>query len=292
MKKMMALMALLLVIGCRKQETAFPSEAKTTNAVADVQALEVANRAAGASGIATPAAPANPAFVRMIVRTADMSIVVGDTTKTVAAVTSKIEGMGGYVSGSNVWREGELLRAKLTLRVPAEKLTPALAAIRGVAKRVDNEVVKSEDVSQEYVDLESQVKNLEATEVELRELLRVARERSNKASEILEVHQQLTIIRGQIEQAKGRMRYLSQIAAMSSIDLDVRPDALTQPVVESGWQPLVVARDAVRALVGLAQSAATVAIWFLIYFVPVFGLIALIVFALWKMARRTRTSEA
>src|SRR6185295_17861969 len=112
------------------------------------QDASVANRASSsvASGI-TPAAlqqaPSQP-FPRMIVRTANMSILVGDTAKSVAAVTKAVEALGGYVSGSNVWREGELLRARLTLRVPADKLTPALAAIRDVAKRVDTETVKSE----------------------------------------------------------------------------------------------------------------------------------------------------
>jgi hypothetical protein len=88
------------------------------------------------------------------------------------------------------------------------------------------------------------------------------------------------------------MRYLTQVAAMSSIDLDVRPDANAQPVVEPGWQPVVVAKNAVRALIGLMQGAATAAIWFLIYFVPIFGILALIATALWKLARRARTREA
>ena len=111
-------------------------------------------------------------------RTAECASSSRDTTKTVDAVTKSVEAMGGFVSGSNIWREGELLRATLTLRVPADKLTSALASIRTLAKRVDNETIASEDVSQEYVDLDSQVRNLEATEAELRELLVVARART------------------------------------------------------------------------------------------------------------------
>lgn len=229
---------------------------------------------------------------RMIVRSAEMRITVIDTTKTVDAVTKSVEAMGGFVSGSNIWREGELLRATLKLRVPADKLTSTLAAIRGLAKRVDNETIASEDVSQEYVDLESQVRNLEATEGELRELLTVARQNSRKAADVLEVHEQLTLIRGQIEQAKGRMRYLSQVAAMSSISLDVIPDAIAQPVVEPGWQPVVVAKNALRALVGALQSIANVAIWLIIYVAPIFGILALVIVALWKIARRSRAREA
>jgi hypothetical protein len=175
--------------------------------------------------------------------------------------------------------------------VPSDKLTAALSSIRNKARRVDKETIASEDVSQEYVDLASSVRNLEATETELRELLVVARKNSRKASDVLEVHEQLTMIRGQIEQAKGRMRYLSQVAAMSAISLEIMPDAITKPVVEAGWQPMVIARDAMRALVGSLQSIATVAIWMLVYVVPVFGMLALVIVALWKIARRSRARE-
>jgi ribosomal protein S13 len=237
-------------------------------------------------------APEAAPMPRMIVRTANVRITVADTGKAVDAVTRSVEGVGGYVSGSNVWREGELLRAKLTLRVPANQLTSALAAIRGLAKRVDNEVIASEDVSQEFVDLDARVRNLEATEEELRQLLVVARQNSRKATEVLEVHQQLMNIRGEIEQAKGRMRYLSQVTSMSTISLEVTPDAIAQPVVEPGWQPLVVAKNAVRALIGVMQSLANVVIWLLIYVVPLFALLALVIVPIWKMARRGRAGEA
>jgi hypothetical protein len=217
---------------------------------------------------------------RMIVRTADMHIVAADTARAVEAVTRSAEAMGGYVAGSNVWREGELLRASVTLRVPSSKLSATLSAIRGVATRVERETVSSEEVTQEYVDLGSQVRNLEAAEEELRQLLVVARQNTRKASEVLEVHQQLVAIRGQIEQAKGRMRYLEQTTSMSAIALSITPEPLTRPVVEGGWQPLVVAEDALRSLLALLQHLATAAIWLVIYVLPIvamLGAVALLV---------------
>ena len=301
-KNVIALLILVLLFSCKKAESLATAE---RSAAAPVVAAPVAADAQNAGrpgrmdpglGVAAvtaadaPAGAAAPApmMPRMIVRTAEMRIVVADTTKAVDAVTKSVEAMGGFVSGSNIWREGELLRATLKLRVPADKLTSTLASIRTLATRVDNETIASEDVSQEYVDLESQVRNLEATEAELRELLIVARKNSRRATDVLEVHEQLTMIRGQIEQAKGRMRYLSQVTALSQISLDVLPDAITKPVVEGEWQPFVIAKDAMRALVGSFQSIATVAIWFVIYVLPIFGMLALLIVALWKIARRSR----
>jgi len=227
----------------------------------------------------------------MIVRSAEMRVIVADTGKAVTEATKSAEAVGGYVAGSHIWRDGELLRARLTLRVPADKLTMTLAQIRTLAKRVENETISSNDVSAEFVDLGARVRNLEATEEELRQLLVVARQNSRKATEVLEVHQQLTLIRGEIEQAKGRMRYLSETAAMSSVQLEMTPDALAQPVVEPGWQPLVVAKDAMRALVVLMQSVANAAIWIVIYVVPLCALLMLMAFVMWKAARRLRRAS-
>jgi hypothetical protein len=289
-----ALLILVLLFSCRAAEKSAVSVAQDVAAPQSVE--RVSNRGPAPQqllqvGGRRPAAvvDAAPSLPRMIVRSADMRITVADTTKAVEEVTKSVEAMGGFVSGSNVWREGELLRASLKLRVPADKLTATLQSIRKVAQRVDNEVIASEDVSQEYVDLGSQLRNLEATETELRELLIVARKNSRKAADVLEVHEQLTIIRGQIEQAKGRMRYLSQVAAMSSIALEVVPDALAKPVVEPGWQPLVVAKNAMRALVGALQSIATIGIWLVVYVVPIFGMLGLVVLVLRKLGRRSRT---
>ena len=258
---------LLLALACSRQEST--RSAVTTDAVSSVP---VALRAAETR--ATP----------MIVRTADLRVTVTDTAKAVDAVTKSIEASGGFVSASNVWRESGSLRARLTLRVPANRLTATLASIRGIAKRVENEVVTSEDVSQEYVDLGSQLRNLQATEEELRELLKVARVNTRKATEVLEVHQQLTAIRGQIEQTTGRMRYLSQVTSMSTVNLDMAPEVLAP-----GWYPSRVAREATGALVVLLQNIATGAIWFVIYLLPVLAMIALGVTMLVKVLRRTRT---
>lgn len=267
MKKIILVPALMLALACKQER-----------GVADVhQSVVTPEAAAGRQQKA--AAP------RMIVRTANMRIVVADTTKAVDAVTQSVESMGGYVSDSNVWREGELLRARITLRVPSDKLTTTLASIRGMAKRVETETIASEDVTAEYVDLGARVRNLEATEEELRQLLVVARQNSRKASDVLEVHQQLTNIRGEIEQARGRIRYLTQVTAMSSIALEVGTEA-----VPPSWHPVSVMRDASRALVGALQSMATVAIWLLIYVVPVFGTLALLLVGVWKLARRARAA--
>jgi hypothetical protein len=230
--------------------------------------------------------------LHVIVRTAEVSLIVGDTTGTLEKLVALAAANGGYVTDSRVWRDGQVLRATLTLRVPAQKLDAALAAVRKAATRVESETVSGDDVTQEYVDLESQVRNLEAAEVEMRQLMTTVRERTKKAEDILEVYQQLTQLRGQIETAKGRMRYLSQMSAMSTIKLTLAPDAVTKPVVEPGWQPVAVTKDASRALVRTSEGLADVVIWAVVYFGPLILAVGGLLFIVWRVVRRrplTRT---
>ena len=282
--KVMAVVGLILLAACRQERAAVAhQEVKDASAPATLGVSYAAD---------APGRVAESTFPRMIVRTADVRIVVDDTQKTVGKLTAAIESMGGYVSGSNIWRDGELLRAKLTLRVPSDKLTATLSVLRGLAKRVEHETITSDEVTQEYVDLGSRIRNLEATEEELRQLLVVARQNSRKASEVLEVHQQLVMIRGQIEQARGRTRYLEQVSAMSAVSVEVAPDVIAQPVVEPGWRAVVVARDAVRSLIAVLQSLATAGIWLVIYVLPILGMLAMLIAAVWMIARRAGTREA
>jgi Domain of unknown function (DUF4349) len=275
MKKLIAL--LILLAACTKSEAPM--------AAADTASASIAQPAARVKG-----APEQQQqqLTRMIVRTADVRIIVKDTATAVNAISQNVEAGGGFVSDSSIWREGELLRARLTLRVPSAQLTSTLASIRKTAKRVENESIRSEDVTQEYVDLESQLRNLEATEKELRALLVTIRQNAKKAAEVLEVHQQLVNIRGEIERTKGRLLFLGRQTALATIALDITPDAIAQPVVKAGWQPLVIVKDASRALIVALQKFATAAIWTLIYILPVFGIFALMALMLRRVYRRAR----
>jgi hypothetical protein len=121
------------------------------------------------------------------------------------------------------------------------------------------------------------------------------RQNSKKAAEVLAIYQQLSAIRSQIEQIKGRMRYLSQMTSFASMQVDLIPNALAKPVVEPGWQPLVIVKDASRSLVEALQSFAAAAIWLGLYILPIVLILGLIAFGAWRVitvAWKTRRSPS
>jgi len=278
---------LLVALACSKVRKAPPmSVAATAEAPSAVSRAATQNAAPNAAP-----SPSPQAVARMIIRNANMSIVVRDATDVLNKVTALVDSKGGYVAESKRWKESEQVRASARLRVPAVQLSPTLAAIRGLAVRVESESVTAEDVSQEYTDLDAQLRNLQATETELRELLKTVRERMQKASEIMEVFNEITKVRGEIDRIQGRMKYLSQMTSLSTITLELIPDVLAAPVVEPGWQPVATAKAASRSLINSMKTVIDALIWIVLYLVPlgiVVAAFALVIRAGWLAIRRLR----
>src|SRR5450755_2559366 len=288
MRRLIPVFLILALIACKK-------EYRRSAAMTDERAAVTATVLNVASVPPPTQPPQREALQRMIIRSANISMIVDDTAGSIDKITAVAESVGGYVSDSRVWRDGEQLRGSITLRVPTDRLSAALAVVRKLAVRINSETIGSQDATQEYVDLESRLRNLEVTEVELRQLMTTIRQNAKKASEVLAIYQQLSEIRSQIEQIKGRMRYLSQMTSFASMQIDLVPNALAKPVVEPGWQPLVIVKDASRSLVEALQSFASAAIWLGFYFLPIVLMVGLIAFGAWRVitvAWKTRGSPS
>ncbi|HDN79335.1 MAG TPA: DUF4349 domain-containing protein, partial [Chloroflexi bacterium] len=228
---------------------------------------------------------------RMIIRQAELSLVVKDTKEAIGQVESIAVEKGGYLHQSEVWKEGESLKARLVIMVPADKFEETLAALRDIATDVLSESVSGQDVTEEYVDLSARLKNLEATEEELRELLATVRERSGKAEDILAVYRELSQIRSEIERVKGRMKYLEQMTAFSTITVSITPSILAQPIAPATWQPARTFWKASRALVKAFQALVNVLIWVVVFGLPILIVVSIpFVLALWIWRRRRKVS--
>lgn len=225
---------------------------------------------------------------RMIVRTANIALVVKDVESSVAQIKGIVSELGGYVVDMRLWRDQDQLRGTVTVRVPAESLDQALGDFKGLAVKVERESGSSQDVTEEYSDLGAQLRNLEATEQELLELLATVRERTGKAEDILAVHRELTQIRGQIEQLKGRMQYLERTAAMSAVTIELTPDVLAAPITVAGWRPSETVSKALRALLQTLRLLVDAAIWVVLYLLPIAVVLLIPVAALWSLWRRRK----
>jgi len=243
-----------------------------------------------AAGVAVP-----PAEERLIVRTGSISLLVEDTEESLAKIEALASELGGYVTDSNSWKVNEQLHATITIRVPAESFDEARKRLKEAALEIQSENTSAQDVTEEYVDLEARLTYLEETETELRELLRSAQERGEKAEGILAIYQELSNIGIQVEQTKGRMQYLERSAAMSALTVNLTPKEEVQ-VVEPGWDWPRTVRESLRDLVRALQFLADVATRFIITLLPIL-IIAALPFAVlgwlvWQWRRRRAKKES
>ncbi len=202
--------------------------------VVDAMAAPTAVPAAPAPAPAQPAAPAAAkvqaaaagesserpvaslvAQQRIIVRTVDMGIVVADVTAAIEDAAGMARAMGGWLVGSD---HSAKHHGSVSVRVPAGSLDDAIGRLRELAVEVDYEVANSQDVTDEYVDLKSRMRNLEATETALLALF----DRAQKVEDALDVQRELTHVQEQMEIIQGRIAYLEQTSAFSLLNVSLR----------------------------------------------------------------------
>lgn len=274
-------LALAVVISCsaaipavKTQESNAPQldviPAQGAMAVPTAAARSALPQEAPASGGESSTGYQAQAESRMIVYTGALSLQVNDTADTINKIGDILKNVNGYIASKSVVAYGkDKLRGTVNVRIPAAALDTTLAQIKALGIKVLKENADSNDVTAEYVDLEARRKNLEAYEVELTKLLETVRERTGKAEDILAVYNQLTQVRGEIEQLKGRQNYLQNTSALATYTIELVP--VEEVIVEGtpGWDPGKIFAESLDALVGALQGLATLLIRFTVTVLPI-----------------------
>ncbi|HEX5716766.1 MAG TPA: DUF4349 domain-containing protein [Thermoanaerobaculia bacterium] len=286
MKSPWLVLALLVVLsgGCSRGEE-MEAEAPSMAAIPKVET--VAARSAGSGDAAPPPAVRS----RKLIRRLDVHLVVRDTEAAAQRLQQLAASLGGFVSDLNAGRSEGVLHYQMTLRVPAERLDRAREEIRGIALRVEREQMSTEDVTDQYVDLDARMRSLQTTESELQELLAESRERSRKVGEVMEIHRELTGVRTQVEQIQGQLNALQNLVGLSTIQVSLEPDAAGKPIAAGGWHPNETVRSSFSVLVGFLQGLADLVIFLVVVALPVALVILIPVLLLRKAWKRWGTKR-
>lgn len=220
--------------------------------------------------------PAAAAVERLVIQNADLSIVVSDVETRMKNIQVMAQQMGGFVVSSNLYQSYtnnyiEVPEAEIVIRVPSEKLEEALDQIKKDVVEAPNETRSGQDVTAQYVDLKSRLKNLEAAEAQLNEILQTATE----TEDVVNIFNQLVYYREQIEMVKGQMKYYEEAAALSAITIRIIAEEKDQPIVIGKWEPKGIAREAIQDLIYFFQDFVNFVIRFVIYTLPVWIIIGI-----------------
>jgi hypothetical protein len=194
-------------------------------------------------------------FGRKVVKTANLGLRAEEVRQSAAQAQQVAAAAGGSVLSSQVYKNSDSVTAQLVLSVPSEEFERVLDDLRSLGDKVTTESISGQDVTEEYVDLESRERNLRATEESLLRLY----DRAQNVEEALSIQRELTNVRGEIEMVQGRIKYLDQHTAYSQITLDIQP-LMGPPPPGPSWDPADVVARAWGASLGVLQTIATAVI--------------------------------
>jgi len=214
---------------------------------------------------------------RKIIKNAQLWLTVEKVDTAVDRVTGIVGDVRGYITSSRTFSEGGLKAATITVAVPVDRFEEVLQRLRGIALKVEQENASGQDVSDEYVDLESQLRNLQATAERIRDFLK----RAQTVEEALKVNQQLSQVEKEIETIKGKLNYLSGRSTFSTITVELRepkptPTPTPVPMVAlpmptptpTVWNPGRTVNQAVETQTALLRALTDLLIWLIVVVLP------------------------
>jgi hypothetical protein len=243
---------------------------------------------------------------RLVIMNADLTIVFSDPQAKVDAISQMATTLGGFVISLNMYQttaqNGQSVPAgTISIRVPADKLNDAISEIKSDAVEVRTDTRNSQDITASYVDLQSQLTNLELAESDLQAIMDEAKNNPNssttsKTQDVLDVYNQIVSVRGQIESIKGQMKYYEQASSYSLINVTLIAEETIKPIEIGSWKPEGVVRDAIQSLITFWQGFVNFLINLFLLVLPVLitilAPIALVTWGIIALVKRQKRKKA
>ncbi|MGD2200856.1 MAG: DUF4349 domain-containing protein [Candidatus Bathyarchaeota archaeon] len=197
--------------------------------------------------------PGDVFFERMVIFTADLELEVEDVDSTVEAISLYALEVGGFVSRVSTSKGGGGI---VSIRVPQDEFYDVIQEVERLGE-VKGRQVKGEDVTEDYVDLESRLRNLQNQEERLLGILDMA----INVEEVLNIESELERVRGQIERKTGEIKYIEGRVELATITVSLNKppeEETTNLFPEVDWGAPV--KAGLRTLFTIAQGMITMAI--------------------------------
>ena len=259
---------LVLLSGCASAPVEYAMDESYAPASVPMMDADMVSEAGERSTSGTSVEPAQQE--RLVIKNADLRITVDNPEEKIAKISALAISMGGHVVSSNTYQSyadsgAQVPEGNITIRVPAEKLDLALKQIKADVSEVGPEKISGEDVTDQYVDLQSRLKAKKAAEEKMLEIMSEAR----TTKETLDVYSQLQIIQSDIEVLTGQINYYERSAATSSISVHVIATEKSKPIEIGGWELGKTASKAIQNLINYLQGFARFLINFSLFVLPV-----------------------
>lgn len=152
-----------------------------------------------------------------VIRTAELRLQFDSLLKARQSLSLLVRKYQGYIAHEQESRYDGRLENRLEIRVPQLALTALSEEICSKAKYVEQKELNVDDVSMEYTDVQARLQAKQELEKRYLQLL----QRTGKISEMLEVEQQMNVVRSEIEVMQGRLNYLNNKVATATLTVSM-----------------------------------------------------------------------
>lgn len=222
-----------------------------------------------------------------IIRTGYLQLTVGSVAETSPMIIALATANGGYVQSSSVNEDLDGRHSgDVVIRVPSDKFEAVTSAIKAFATTVNVESTSGQDVTEQYSDLEAQLRNAQAQEAQYLEILKKA----TTVEETLNVQQYLSGVRYQIESLQGQIKYLSNATSYSTINVSLsEKPGLRAPT--KGFDIVSTIKEAAQALVAVVQSLGVALVWLVIVGGGIVVPVGLVVWGIVSVVRKAQNKK-
>jgi hypothetical protein len=199
---------------------------------------------------------------RLVIQNSDVSLLVKNVVDTRNKILDYTNKNGGYMVSASTSNPQDAPTANITIRIPSDKLQESLDFFHSLSVKVVSENLLGQDVTDQYVDIDTRIKLLESTKARYEDILSKATE----INDITNLTSQILNIQSQIDSYKGQQESLEKNAKLARLTVFMSTDEIALPYSPSEtFRPNVIFKLAVRSLVSTLRSLATFAIWLSVY---------------------------
>ena len=272
---------LLLLLACQNNELGYSNE----KAYKTEEALFELDEETSVEVLPTSQTNLSDTTERKLIKTANIQFEIEEIEPAIKEVEALVEGKKGIIISNNLENNTYRISQSFTIRVPNNHFDTLVEGLASIAVVLDSKEINAQDVTEEFVDVTARLKAKKQIENRYLSIL----EQAKSVADILEVEKKLGEIREEIEATEGRLRYLQNQVALSTINLYVyqrleqKINTLAPSFLErvgkglsSGWTYFL------DFLVGLSYSWPFILI----------GLVLIFFIRKWIVKRRARKKEA
>jgi hypothetical protein len=168
----------------------------------------------------------SPALFRKIIYDSQIDLIAENVDPVARKLSALVQEARGYVAEENLTGSPGAKRSMhWKIRVPVDQFESFVVKVVALGELERNSRT-SEDVTEQYYDIEARIRNKKAEE---KTITKILEERTGKLEEVLKVEVELSRVRGEIEQLEGKIRVLQNLSSLATLTLNVREREKFQP---------------------------------------------------------------